>query len=132
MLLSCRFLTDVSNINSFEYASAAEIAEGDDQTLYFQLVDSSVDRPEQGFQPSGRRYVPADGATLTVTFVNVDDAKQFIRSADHPYEGDTSIWSVPLLSTDPLKGTTSLKMVLTQDTSKLNISMMPGVLLRIR
>jgi hypothetical protein len=132
MLLSCRFLNDVGSVNSFEYVSQVEIYAGDTQTLYFQLIDASLDRPEQGFQPSGRRYMPAAGASLVVTLMNVDDAKKVVRTATQPYPQDPSIWSIPILATDPLLGSINLKMVLTEGPKSLGFTSQPGALLRVR
>lgn len=132
MLLSVRFLTDVANVNSFEYTPQLEMAAGDGQTMYFQLIDASVDRSEQGFSPAGRRYMPPAGSSLAVTFVNINDAKQFARVAVNPFPGDSSIFSVPVLSTDPVSGTINLNMILTEPNRKLNVKFMPGVMLRVR
>lgn len=132
MLLSARFLIDVANVNSFEYSPQLEMSVGDAQTMYFQLVDSSIDRSEHGFSPAGRRYAAPVGSTLAVTFVNVDDAKQFNRSAVQPFPGDLSMWSVPILSTDPLVGSINLKMVLSEPGRKLSVTFTPGVMLRMR
>jgi hypothetical protein len=132
MLLSCRFLNDVAGVNTFQYASQVEVAAGDGQTVYFQLIDASLDRPDQGFSPSGRRYMPASSSTLLVTLANVDDAKKLVRTATQPFPQDPSIWSIPLLSTDPLKGTVFMQAVLTEPSRRLSFSSLPGVLLRVR
>src|SRR4051812_12653488 len=114
MLLSARFLNDVSSVNSFEMATAAEIYAGDAQTVYMQLIDASLDRSDQSFNPAGRRYMPPAGSTLQVTFLNVDDAKTVVRTASQPFAQDPSIWSIPILSTDPLAGTAAMNLVLTE------------------
>jgi hypothetical protein len=132
MQLSARFLNDVSGVNSFEIANQVEFFAGDNQTIYFQLVDASLDRPEQGFSPAGRRYMPASGSTLQVTFMSVDDAKKVVRMATQPFATDPSIWSVALLPSDPMKGTVSLKFVLTEPSRTLNASFVPGLLLRVQ
>jgi hypothetical protein len=151
MILGVRFLLDVCNVNSFEPTSQLEMSSGDAQTMFFQLVDVSVDRPDQGFSPAGRRYIAPVGSTLSVTFVNVRNSGScgcgfpqcvhlngpnsngpFIRYAAQPFSQDGSIWSVPILSTDPLFGTISLNMQLIEPNRRLNIGMMPGVMLRIR
>lgn len=132
MLLSARFLNDVGSVNSFELTNQLEIYAGDGQTLYFQLVDASLDRPDQGFFPAGRRYMPPATSGLVVTLMNVDDAKVVLRTATQPFAGDASIWSIPILSTDPLKGTVNWKAVLTEPTRILNFTSQPGVLLRVR
>lgn len=114
MLLSARILTDVNGVNSFQYANQAEWTAGDTVTVYFQLVDLTKDRAEQGYVPAGRRYVPAAGATLQVTIANIDDAKQVKRTAAVAYSTDASIWSVPVLSTDLIQGTCDLSLTLTE------------------
>jgi hypothetical protein len=97
-----------------------------------QLTDASVDRSEHGFSPAGRRYIPPAGSTLAVTFANIDDSKQFVRAGTIPFAQDASIWSVPLLATDPLTGTVNLKMVLNEPSRKLSVSFAPGVMLRMK
>lgn len=127
-----RFLTDVASVNSFEVVPALEIASGDGQTIYFQLIDASLDRAEQGYYPSGRRYVPATGATLKVTLININDDKKIVRVAAQPYASDPSIWSIPILSSDPVAGTASLNFELKEPTRTLNARFNAGSLLRVR
>jgi hypothetical protein len=131
-------------VNSFESTAQLEMSVGDSQNMYFQLVDSSIDRTEQGFSPAGRRYMPPVGSTLAVTFVNVVGGSNcgsgsgggfgggFVRYATQPFIQDASIWSVPILSTDPLVGTISLKMLLNEPNRRLSVTFTPGVMLRMR
>lgn len=112
MLLACRFLIDVAGVNSFEYSQSPEWYEGDSQTLYLQLIDASLDRPEEGFVPAGRRYIPVANAILTVTLVNIDSAKVVERVATQPFTQDGSIWRIEILPTDPLKGSINVKLKL--------------------
>ena len=114
MLLSARFLNDVANVNSFEYADVAEFTEGDPASVYFQLIDASLDKAGEGFVPSGRRYVPATGATLQVTIESLDDSKEIVRTATQPFASDGSIWKVDLLATDKIRGTANLRLKLTE------------------
>lgn len=133
MLLSVRFLNDVSSVNSYESVTSAEINAGDSQTVYVQLIDTSLDRSDQGFMPAGRRYIPPAGSTLKVTFVNVDDAKTVVRTASQPFAQDGSLWSIPILSSDPLAGTTVMNLQLTEPSGrKLNSKFATGSMLRIR
>lgn len=133
MLLSCRFLTDVAGVNTFQVISAAEMYAGDSQDLYIQLVDESVDRSDQGFSPRGRRYCPPAGTTLSVTFKNVDDAKVVPRAAVQAFPDlDASIWYVPILSSDPLAGTVSMSAVLTEPGRTLRFAFAKGVVMRVR
>jgi len=132
VLLSCRFLNDVQSVNSFEPAAQIEFSAGDSQVLFLQLIDSSLDRADQGFSPAGRRYVPPAGTTMAVTFANIDDAKKFTRSASQPYAQDPSIWSVPILGTDGLRGTVNLSLVLTEPSRVLNARFATGAVLRVQ
>jgi hypothetical protein len=132
MLLSARFLIDVANVNSYEHAAQLEFNAGDTQTVHFQLIDGALDRAEQGFSPAGRRYMPPAGSTLQITMLNVDDAKKVVRFASQPFAQDPSIWAVSILGTDPLKGSVSLKFVLTEPSRTLNAQFVPGILLRVK
>lgn len=133
MLLGIRFLNDVANVNSYEYMPGSpEFFAGDNQTVYFQVIDASLDRSDQGFMPAGRRYMPLAGATVTVTLVNIDDAKQFDRSASQPFAQDTSIWSIPILPTDPIDGTVRLSFVLAETGRILHCVSQPGAFLAVR
>lgn len=117
MLLTCRLLKDVGSVNSFAYADTVEFTIGDTLTVYFQLIDSSVDTFRQGFNPAGRRYVAADAATLSVVLDSVDDARKVTRAAVQPFPGDLSIWSVDVRAVDATKirGTITLRLTLTED-----------------
>jgi hypothetical protein len=114
MRLSARILENVSGVNAFDYANQASFTEGDTPTIYIQLIDASKDRAEQGFVPAGRRYVPATGATLEVTFDHIDSARKVVRAASQPFPGDPSIWAVNVMSTDKIRGTVNVKLSLTE------------------
>lgn len=129
MLLSARFLNQVSSVNAFEYVSNAQWTAGDTVTLYFQLIDLNLDKPVQGFQPAGRRYMPAAGATLSVKLDNINDAIAVTRSATQPYPQDSSIWAVQILSTDTIRGTCDLVLNLTESAVKTSGRVVAGVLI---
>jgi hypothetical protein len=114
MILSARFLTDVGNINSFEYSRNAEFTEGDALDVYIQLIDASQDKAEHGFKPSGRRYAPAAGATLTVTVDNIDDARKVTRACSQPWSGDASVWKLQIMASDVIRGTANLLLTLVE------------------
>lgn len=114
MLLSARFLNDVANVNSFEYADEAQFTEGDPASVYFQLIDSSLDKPVQGFVPAGRRYMPPSGATLQCTVESLDNAKTIVRLATQPFANDPSIWKLDFLSSDKIRGTANILLKLTE------------------
>jgi hypothetical protein len=113
-MLSVRILDAVSSVNAFEAATEIRASKGDAFTLYFQLIDDAKWRESAGFSPGGLRYMPNAGATLLVTFLNIDTALQFSRSATQPFANDTSIWSVQILSTDVIDSTCNLKFTLTE------------------
>lgn len=132
MQLSARLLNDVASVNSYEVASALEFTAGDTQTVYFQLIDASLDRTEQGYNPPGRRYMPPATSTLQLTMLNIDDAKKVVRFCSQPFTQDPSIWAVAILGTDPLIGTVSLKFSLVEPSKNYSANFAPGVLLRVR
>ncbi len=133
MVLSCRFLIDVAGVNSFEISPQAEINAGDAQTLYIQLVDTSLDRAEQGYSPPGRRYMPPSGSTFQLTFANIDDAKKVTRSGTQPYPLDPSIWAIPIMASDPLRGTVFLRGSLVEPSRTLNFGNgSTGLVLRVK
>lgn len=150
MLLACRFLADVANVNSFDgLASSISMNVGDTQWLYFQLIDASVDRKDQGFNPPGRRYMPAASSTVSVTFTNTDTGPDvcvtefggtrfnpsvpatLVRAAANPFVPDTSIWRVQLLGTDSLKGTVNVAVTLTEPGSPNRVVTARGLFLRM-
>jgi hypothetical protein len=114
MLLSARMLNEVSGVNAFVPVSVFEFTEGDAPTLYFQLVDLSKDKAEHGFNPPGRRYIPASGATLQCVIVNTDEAKKLTRFAAQPFAQDGSIWALTLTTTDFLRGSVDVLLTLTE------------------
>lgn len=128
MLLSCRILTNVQSVNSFEYASAAEFTEGDTPTIYIQLLDMSQDKAIEGFAPAGRRYMPGAGASLQVTMDNVDSAKKVGRSATQPFPQDQSIWCFPIYDSDKVRGTVTLRLELNEGGRITKGSLKAGML----
>ena len=130
MQLGSRFLNNVSSVNGFDAADSITFTAGDDQQIYLVLIDSSLDRPDQGFNPSGRRYCAATGAVLTVTLVNIDDAKVVTRVCSQPYPGDLSIWTFPVLNSDPLDGTVQINLKLVEPSRTLTSSFQAGQMLR--
>lgn len=114
MILSARILQSVGGVNDFTYADQFEMVEGDTPLIYFQLIDAAKDRAVDAFKPSGKRYVPASGATLSVVIDHIDDAKKITRAATQPFPGDPSIWTLQIMSVDNLRGTRSLKLMLSE------------------
>lgn len=134
MLLSCRFLNAVKDVNTFEYADAIEYYQGDQQQLFIQLVDASLDKTREGFNPPGRRYMPAAPANLFVTFRNINDVKVVRRAGVQAFPtSDPSIWSIPILSSDPLDGTISMTVELYEPNGVVHsFTNGKGFVLRVR
>lgn len=116
MLLSARIIKDVANVNSFEYDTQLEWTAGDTLTVYFQLIDATLDTAIQGFNPPGRRFVPAASSTLQVSLENIDDAKKLVRLASQPFANDGSIWGLQIMASDKIRGTPQMRLTLTQSS----------------
>ena len=114
MLLSARLFNDCQSVNSWENAAVIEFSQGDPTTAFFQLIDQSLDRAIDGFNPSGRRYVPATGATLKCVVESIDSAKAITRLATQPFASDPSIWSLGFIASDLIQGTCNLRLTLTE------------------
>lgn len=129
MILSARMLSDAQTVNSFKYVPILQAMQGDAYTVYFQLIDASQDLARDGFFPAGRRYIPASGATLTVTLDSIDAAKAITRIASQPtgFTQDASIWSVSVLATDTIRGTVPLRLTLTEGTKVTRGVLMPAL-----
>lgn len=110
MLLSAKILNKVADVNNFQYVQPLRTTQGNTYRVYFQLVDlSNLD-----CDGNARRYVPEDGATLEVTFENIDDDVQVTRAAQIAFDGDDSIWYVPITANDALRGTVNMRLVLSE------------------
>ena len=132
MLLGARFMNNVASVNAFDWALQTEMTEGSGPvTVYFQLVDKSLDRDDQGFRnfATGRRYMPASGATLQVILKNIADAATLTKVASQAFPtSDPSIWSFQIASSDLVKGTVSMTLVLTEG-SKVTKALVPAGIL---
>jgi hypothetical protein len=115
MKFTGRPLINVSGVNDFLYSTQLEFYSGDAVTFYLQLVDLDRNQGQFGFNPAGLRYCPVTGATLSITFTNIDTSKQFSRIATQPFSQDASIWAVSILPTDPVNGTVSVRGNLTEN-----------------
>jgi hypothetical protein len=114
MLLSCAFLTQVADVNNFVESPKVFMTEGDTIDIYLQLRDMAVNSAGANFNPPGRRFVPAAGATLQVTIDHIDNARKIVKFASQPFPGDLSIWKISIAATDKIVGTRSLKLVLNE------------------
>ena len=104
-------LNDVNDVNSFEIERQIEITEGDIVTFYFQIIDKSVWKDHN---PLGRRYIPADVASLSITMKSIDSDETITADATQPFSEDLSIWSVDLDTEDTVAGTYGMSLELTE------------------
>jgi hypothetical protein len=114
MKLSGQFLVDVGGVNAFLEVPFLEVSEGDSATIYLQLRDISI-RPLTQNGYTGRRYIPATGASLRVYIDNsLDSPKMVTKVASQPFVGDASIWTFSVYGTDALSGTKNIRLELTE------------------
>ncbi len=114
MLLSARILNNCTSVNSWDWAEEAQFTQGDTADIYFMLVDATRDKAVNHFEPAGRRYVPAAGATMSCIVENINDAVRIVRAAVQPFAQDPSIWKLSILGTDTILGTCALALTLNE------------------
>lgn len=102
MKLISKAITAYNNVNSFKYGNQWSIRSGEENTLYFQIVD---------LDQESIRYMVGIGLifpvvpSIAVTFPSVDDALVITVAATQVDPTDASIWKVNLLSTQfPMSG----------------------------
>lgn len=107
MKLSVKFLKNVANVNTFQYASQWNISEGSSQVLYFQFIDKLKD---------DLRYMSqADTIDeVSVIFLNIDEASEIIKTATQAFPDDKSIWAITLDS-DEVPNSGAVKFSITED-----------------
>lgn len=104
-----KLLESVNNFNDFIEVSKFEHVNGNQQDLYFRLIQKkAVDSGDF----NDLRWLPTDLATVSVNFDSLDSAKVINRAATMVYpDDDRSVFKVTLLPGDLLNG--SMKVVLT-------------------
>jgi len=107
MKLSVKFLKNVANINTFQYASQWNISEGSSQVLYFQFVDKLKD---------DLRYMSQANIIneVSVIFLNIDEASEITKTATQAFPNDKSIWTITLDS-DEVPNSGAVKFSITED-----------------
>jgi hypothetical protein len=120
MVLTLRALSSFSDINNYSFADSILFTPGDATTIYFQLVDPTRNVAYYGFNPVGLPYHPSPSAVLSVTINSINTAKVVTRFATIASVDDTSIWSMPLLATDPLGGSLTVNFTLTDGATVIN------------
>lgn len=112
MKLGARMLDPNSTLNNLKYMNQLSVSPGSTMTVMFQLVDLNTIQEANRF---GNRYMPDDGAGLTVNITSVVDANSLEKTASQPFADDKSIWQFTLsaLETSDLSGT-NMKLTLTE------------------
>jgi hypothetical protein len=90
--LTIKPLKNFNNINSFEYATEWTIMAGNQNRLYFQLVDT--DKDELRYMPTNSSY------SVSVEFPAIIPTQVTTKAAVQADSLDRSIWYVDILSTD--------------------------------
>jgi hypothetical protein len=108
MRLSAKPIKNFANINNFDQATEWNIRKGEENVLYFQLVDLDKD---------SLRYMPLDPAYgVQVTFPALNSAGTIVKAAVQANVHDRSIWQVTILSNEnPSSG--SVQFSLTEGSS---------------
>jgi hypothetical protein len=93
MRLSAKVIKNYANINNFDYSDVWTHRKGDENTLYFQLVD---------LDKNGQRYLAgiAAAASVQVIFPSIDDETKLTLNAAQVDPNDASIWKIDLAATD--------------------------------
>lgn len=139
MRLGIRYLRDVADANAFSYSSdPPTYYEGDDQVIYFQLVDENTASLGSALAPifatgfggggatltsgAARRYMPAAGATLRMILDSIEATRQVTRFPAQPFALDPSIWRLDVASSDVMRGTVDVQLRLVEGVVVHNAS----------
>ncbi len=104
MKLNARIMKNIVDLNHWQHADVAHIAEGESNDIYIQLVDkdwSTKPSPEKSgaFVEFPIRYISkATTITVTAKFLSIDDALGFEIEATQPFAEDKSIFKFSLTS----------------------------------
>lgn len=106
MRLNARILTNVIDINNFEYAEEAYVLEGQQNKIYLQITNASRD---------DIRYITqASVYSLTATFPALRDEDEIEVNGNQPFTDDKSIWEFTLTS-DQLPNSGNFILTLVED-----------------
>lgn len=123
MRLSAKAIKNFSNVNSFDYANEWTVRAGEQNILYFQLVD---------LDQADLRYMAGVGvsnqpAGVTVTFPSIDDL-QVINATAVQEADDKSIWKVTLNANQkPNSGNVAFAVFEGSNTRRFNVLQMIAV-----
>jgi len=104
-----RLLENVNSYNSFCEVDKFEHVNGSQQDIYFRLIQKNS---SSCGECDNLRWLPSTGATVSVTFDNIDQANVINRAATMVYASDDrSIFKVTLLANEKISG--AMKVTLT-------------------
>lgn len=96
MYLSARIITNVQSVNSYKEAADVRFRQGNPATLYIQLTDAE----QTDVDSHALRYMPASGASMTLTISALNANDVVTKAATQPFANDTSIWSMPITAAE--------------------------------
>lgn len=109
-MLGFKFVENYYDINHFEVVETSTFTPTQDAYIFIQLV-----------HVNGLRYIPATGATVEVTFENIDTSHNVTRLAVGVNPEDRSLWKVSILSTDKIaNGSMVVKLTESPSIKTLN------------
>ena len=104
-----KLLENVNNYNNFCEVDSFEHVNGNQQDIYFRLIQKKSGNCEECDK---LRWIPSLSATVSITFEHLDSSKQIIRAATMVYPSDDrSIFKVTVLANELITG--AVKVTLT-------------------
>jgi len=128
MRLGGLVLGNYCNINDFEYPGSLQINEGDQTTVYIQLVDLNKKLCADLNGSCYLRYIPDAPASLIITVDSIDDAQVITKVATQVSASDPSIWCFVLNSNETL-GSANLHLQLTEPGPKVSSGVINNAIL---
>lgn len=86
MLYALKVLNSDATLNNFQEGSNARIGRGADATVMLRIAH---------LDKNGLRYIPAVGATLSITLTNSDES-ELVKTPTQPFADDRSILQLDL------------------------------------
>lgn len=106
MNLSFRAINSDGTLNNFYQLDKINIVKENAATVRIQLIDL-----EKKLKEDALRYIPASGATMTVTFFRSQTADVVTKNASNPFADDRSIWQVALTAAEAAKVSSGFLLV---------------------
>jgi hypothetical protein len=106
MNLSFRAINSDGTLNNFQQIDKINIVKENAATVRIQLIDL-----EKKLKEDHLRFVPASGATMTITFYRSQTADVVTKNATNPFADDRSIWQVTLTAAEAAKVSSGFLLV---------------------